>query len=141
TRNDIAVREEGTMRVLFGLVVALATLAGGNAFAQSWPEQTIRILVGFPAGTAPDVAARVIADKMAPSLGKPVVIENVQGAGGNIACDKTAKSPPDGYTLVMCGNGSLIAAPALYDKIPFDPMKDFAPISQIFVATNILVVH
>ena len=129
------------MKLLFGLVVALASLAGGHAFAQSWPEQTVRILVGFPAGTAPDVAARVIADKMAPSLGKPVVIENISGASGNIACDKVAKSPPDGYTLVMCGNGSLIAAPALYDKIPYDPVKDFAPISQIFVANNILVVH
>ena len=58
------------MRVLFGLVVALASLAAGPAFAQNWPEQTVRILVGFPAGTAPDVAARVIADKMAPSLGQ-----------------------------------------------------------------------
>ena len=82
-----------------------------------------------------------MADKMAPSLGKPVVIENVSGAGGNIACDKVAKSAPDGYTLVMCGNGSLISAPALFDKIPYDPVKDFAPISQIFVSNNILVVH
>jgi tripartite-type tricarboxylate transporter receptor subunit TctC len=129
------------MRVLFGLVVALASLAAGPAFAQNWPEQTVRILVGFPAGTAPDVAARVIADKMAPSLGKPVVIENVSGASGNIACDKVAKSPPDGYTLIMCGNGSLVVAPSLYDKLPYDPVRDFAPISQIFVANNILVVH
>ena len=128
------------MKTLVGLVVALAFLAG-DAFAQGWPEQTVRILVGFPAGTAPDVAARVIADKMAPSLGKPVVIENVSGASGNIACDKVAKAAPDGYTLVMCGNGSLVVAPSLYDKLPYDPVKDFMPISRIFVATNILVVH
>ena len=127
--------------MLRGLVVALAALAAGHAVAQGWPEQTVRILVGFPAGTAPDVAARVIADKMAPSLGKPVVIENVSGASGNIACDKVAKSAPDGYTLVMCGNGSLVVAPSLYDKLPYDPVKDFVPISRIFVATNILVVH
>jgi tripartite-type tricarboxylate transporter receptor subunit TctC len=78
---------------------------------------------------------------MAPSLGKPVVIENVSGASGNIACDKVAKSAPDGYTLVMCGNGSLVVAPSLYDKLPYDPVKDFVPISRIFVANNILVVH
>src|ERR1043165_3891192 len=77
----------------------------------------------------------------APRLGKPVVIENVSGASGNIACDKVAKAAPDGYTLVMCGNGSLVVAPSLYDKLPYDPVKNFLPTSRIFVATNILVVH
>jgi tripartite-type tricarboxylate transporter receptor subunit TctC len=125
------------------IVAALAVvLFGGGAHAQTnYPEQTIRILVGFPAGTAPDVASRAISDRMAAGLGKPVVIENISGAGGNIACDKVAKSPPDGYTLVMCGNGSLVAAPSLYDKLPFDPLKDLAPITQVFIASNIVVVH
>src|SRR5204862_6712976 len=114
----------------------------GPSFAQaSYPEQIVRILVGFPAGTAPDVAARVLADRLALSFGKPVVVENLSGANGNIACDRVAKSPPDGYTLVMCGNGSLVFGPSLYDKLPFDPVKDFAPITQVFVAANILVVH
>ena len=129
------------MKAIHACLAALLLVAAPAVAQTSYPQNTIRILVGFPAGTAPDVAARVIADKMAPSLGKPVVIENVSGASGNIACDKVAKSPPDGYTLVMCGNGSLIAAPSLYDKLPYDPVKDFAPISRIFVATNILVVH
>ena len=129
------------MHVLFGLVVALASLAGGHALAQSWPEQTVRILVGFPAGTAPDVAARVVADKFTLAWGKPVVVENLSGASGNIACDRVAKAAPDGYTLIMCGNSSLVVAPSLYDKLPYDPVKDFAPISQVFVAANILVVH
>lgn len=129
------------MKALFA-VAAACLVASGGAFAQTnYPEQPVRILVGFPAGTAPDVAARAISDKMAAGLGKPVIIENVSGAGGNIACDRVAKAAPDGYTIVMCGNGSLIAGPALYDKLPFDPIKDFAPISQIFVASNILVVH
>jgi tripartite-type tricarboxylate transporter receptor subunit TctC len=125
------------------IVAALAVVMfGGGALAQTnYPEQTIRILVGFPAGTAPDVASRAISDRMAAGLGKPVVIENISGAGGNIACDKVAKSPPDGYTLVMCGNGSLVAAPSLYDKLPFDPLKDLAPITQVFIASNIVVVH
>ena len=128
------------MRVLFALAVAIACL-GDHAFAQNWPEQTVRILVGFPAGTAPDVAARVIADKFTLAWSKPVVVENLSGASGNIACDRVAKAAPDGYTLIMCGNGSLVVAPSLYDKLPYDPVKDFAPISQVFVAANILVVH
>ena len=123
------------------LALSLLLLSTG-AFAQTnYPETTVRILVGFPAGTAPDVAARAIADKLPASLGKPVVVENISGANGNIACDRVAKSPPDGYTLVMCGNGSLIFGPSLYDKLPYDPVKDFAPITQVFVAANLLVVH
>ena len=129
------------MNAVLGAVAAMALLVGG-AFAQSsYPEQTVRILVGFLAGTAPDVAARAMADRLAANLGKPVVVENVTGANGNIACDRAAKSPPDGHTLTMCGNGSLIFGPSLYDKLPFDPVKDFAPITQVFVAANILVVH
>src|SRR5207247_3914286 len=71
---------------------------------------------------------------------KPVVVENVTGAGGNIATDRVAKAPPNGYTLGMIGNGSLVFSPSLYDKLSFDPMKDFAPITQVFVAANVLVV-
>jgi len=128
------------MRMLFGLVVALASLAGSHAVAQSWPEQTVRILVGFPAGTAPDVAARVIADKMAPSLGKPVVIENVSGASGNIACDKVAKSAPDGYTLLVSYTSHTINA-TLYPKLPFDPVADFTPLTMVATAPSVLVAH
>jgi tripartite-type tricarboxylate transporter receptor subunit TctC len=128
------------MKVIVTLAALL--LSSAAALAQSaWPEQSIRILVGFPAGTAPDVAARLIADKMTANLGKPFVVENISGANGNIACDRVAKSAPDGYTLVMCGNGSLIFGPSLYAKLPYDPMKDFAPITRVFVAANILVVH
>jgi len=127
------------MRAILGLVLLLLSSA---AFAQTnYPETTVRILVGFPPGTAPDVVARAMSDKLGASLGKPVVIENITGANGNIACDRAAKSPPDGYTLVMCGNGSLIFGPSLYSKLPYDPVRDFVPITQVFVAANILVVH
>ena len=85
----------------------------------------MRILVGFPAGTAPDVAARIVADKFALNWGKPVVVENVTGASGNIAVDRVAKAPRDGYTLLMGGNSSLIMSVSLNDKLPFDPVKDF----------------
>src|SRR5262245_40337982 len=130
------------MRSIFGAVAALCLLFAGNAGAQtSYPEQTVRILVGFPAGTAPDVAARIVGDKLTQHWGKPVVIENITGASGNIAVDRAAKSPRDGYTLLMGGNSSLIMSVSLTDKLPFDPVRDFAPICQIFVAANLLVVH
>jgi len=129
------------MKILLGLIAALALLAGEAIAQTNYPEQTVRILVGFPAGTAPDVAARVVGDKLALSLGKPVVVENISGANGNIACDRAAKSPADGYTLVMCGNGSLVIGPSLYAKLPYDSVKDFVPIIRVFVATNIFVVH
>lgn len=128
------------MKWFCNLVAVIFLLASPTVALAEYPETVIRILVGFPAGTAPDVAGRVIADKLAVSLGKPVVIENISGASGNIACDRVAKAAPDGYTLVMCGNGSLVVAPSLYEKLPYDPAKDFAPITQVFVAANLLVV-
>jgi len=126
------------LRSIAALVLAMAS---GVACAQpTYPEKQVRIIVGFPAGVAPDIAARVLAEKLAEAWGKPVVVENVSGAGGNIGADRVAKAAPDGYTLGMVGNGSLIFSTGMYDKLPFDPVKDFAPISQVFVAANALVV-
>jgi tripartite-type tricarboxylate transporter receptor subunit TctC len=127
------------MRAIVGLTFSLLLLAS-NAFAQSYPEQTVKILVGFPAGTAPDVGARILADKLAVVWGKGVIVENLSGASGNIAADRAAKASPDGYTLFMGGNSSLIMSVSLYDKVPFDPVKDFVPITEIFVAANLFVV-
>ncbi|HEY8067859.1 MAG TPA: tripartite tricarboxylate transporter substrate binding protein [Burkholderiales bacterium] len=125
-------------RIAAGFVVLLTAC---SAFAQgNYPEQPVHILVGFTPGVAPDVAARLLADKLAEALGKPVIVENVTGAGGNIGAIRVAKAAPDGYTLGMVGNGSLIFSPSMYEKLGFDPVKDFAPISQIFVAANVLVV-
>jgi tripartite-type tricarboxylate transporter receptor subunit TctC len=130
------------MKAICRIAAALSLLLAGDALAQtSYPEQPVRILVGFTPGTAPDVTARLLADKFTEGWGKAVIVENITGAGGNIACDRVAKSPPDGYTLTMCGNGNLIMGPSLYDKLPFDPIKDFTPITQVFVAANILAVH
>jgi tripartite-type tricarboxylate transporter receptor subunit TctC len=123
------------------LVFALPTTADFAIAQTSYPEQTVRIVVGYPPGVAPDVVARLLADKFSDAWGKPVVIENVPGAGGNIATDRAAKAPPDGTTLVMGGNSSIVISPSLYDKLPYDPIRDLTPISQVFVATNILVVH
>ena len=116
-------------------LIAMPVIAQGN-----YPEQPVRILVGFTAGVAPDVTGRLLAEKLGVAWGRPVVVENITGAGGNIAADRLAKSPPNGYTLGMIGNGSLVFSPSLYDKLSFDPVKDFSPIAQIFVAANVLVV-
>ena len=125
------------MKLLAACLLAFAA----HAFAQgSYPEQAVRILVGFSPGVAPDVSARLLAERFSTSWGKPVVVENVTGAGGNIAADRVAKAAPNGYTLGMIGNGSLVFSPSLYDKLSYDPLKDFAPISRVFVAANVLVV-
>jgi len=118
-----------------------ALLAAAPAFAQAYPEQGIKIVVGFPPGVAPDITARLLADKFGEAWGKPVVVENVTGAGSNIATDRVAKAAPDGYTLLMGGNAALVINPSLYDRLPYDPVRDFAPISQVFIAANLLVIH
>ena len=127
----------------FGAAITLALLVvAGAAVAQTgYPEQTIRILVGFPPGVAPDITGRILAERFTQAWGKSAVVDNVPGAGGNIATERVAKAPPDGYTLLMGGNASLIFSPSMYDKLAYDPIKDFAPISQIFIAANVLVVH
>src|SRR5215211_4081576 len=119
-------RGRTAMKVRRILIAALATLLSAHsadkAAAQgNYPERAIRILIGFTPGVAPDVTARLMGDKFTQAWGQPVVVENVTGAAGNIACDRASKAAPDGYTLVMCGNGSLVIAPSLYEKLPYDP--------------------
>jgi tripartite-type tricarboxylate transporter receptor subunit TctC len=131
-----------TMKFILHIIAALTVLlAAENAAAQNYPNRPVRILVGFTPGTAPDVSARILAGKFSESWGVPVTIENLTGAGSNIATDRVAKSPPDGYTLLMGGNSALVISPSLYEKLPYDPIADFAPISQVFVAANILAIH
>ena len=128
-------------KLISGVLFALSLSTAGNSLAQaSYPEQTVRILVGFSPGVAPDVSARLLADKLTETLGKPVVVENVTGAGGNIAATRVAKAAPDGHTLGMVGNGTLVFSPSMVDKLAFDPVRDFAPIARVFVAANVLVV-
>jgi tripartite-type tricarboxylate transporter receptor subunit TctC len=130
------------MKPIFHVLAALTVLlTAHHASAQSaYPNRAVHILVGFTPGTAPDVAARILAAKFSEDWGTPFVVDNVPGAGSNIATDKVAKSTPDGYTLLMGGNPSLVISPSLYEKLPYDPEKDFAPISQVFIAANILTV-
>jgi len=123
---------------LFGALLVLLTVQ--TASAQSgYPNRPVKIVIGFTPGTAPDVVARILADRFAEDWGAPVVIENIPGAGSNIATERVAKAAADGYTLLMGGNGALVINPSLFETLPFDPVKDFAPISQIFIAANVLV--
>jgi len=131
------------MRAIFAgaaLLSAVVTGAVTGALGQSgYPDRPIKILVGFTPGVAPDISSRLIGDKFTEAWGKPVVVENVTGAGGNIATDRAAKSPPDGYTLVMGGNASIVFNASLM-KLPYDPIGDFAPITQVFIAANVLAI-
>jgi len=130
------------MKLVVGFLAALHFIfIAADATAQSsYPDKPVRILVGFTPGVAPDITARLLADKFTEAWGKAVVVENITGAGGNIATERAAKAAPDGYTLLMAGNASIIFNPSLYEKLPYDPVKDFAPITQIFIAANVLAV-
>jgi tripartite-type tricarboxylate transporter receptor subunit TctC len=130
------------MRLASNLLAALfVLLVAQTALAQSsYPSRAVKILVGFTPGTAPDLAARILADRFAEVWGSPFVVENVPGAGSNIATERVAKAAADGYTLLMGGNSALVINPSLYETLPFDPQKDLAPISQVFIAANVLAV-
>jgi len=130
------------MRSGFLCVIAacLLALVAGAAVAQ-YPARPIRIIVPIPAGGAPDIAARVVGQKLSEILGSPVIIDNHAGSNGNIAGDMVAKSPPDGYTLLL-GQDSLIAInPHLYGKMPFDPLKDLAPVATVAANQFVLAVN
>jgi tripartite-type tricarboxylate transporter receptor subunit TctC len=131
------------MHVIAALLAALPFfLTAGDAIAQSsYPNKPIRMLVGFaPAGPA-DLIARVIGDKLTEAWGQSVVIENVTGAGANIAGDRVAKAAPDGYTLLLASLAQLTINPSLYDKMPFDTVKDVIPVTQAVFTPNILAVN
>ena len=121
-------------------VIALFVCVAGSAGAQDYPSRAIRIIVPFPPGGATDIPARLVAPKLSEALGQPVVIENRTGAGGIIGVEAVAKSAPDGYTLLMATNGELVMNPSIYPKLPYDPFKDFIPVSIMLESPMLLVV-
>ena len=114
------------------LLAALVATAGvlPAAHAQSWPSKPIKVVVNFPAGGAADQLARAVAQPLQEALGQPVVIDNRGGSGGNIGGDVVAKSPADGYTLLMSSGGMVSVNPHIYPKMPFDPAKDLVPVAS-----------
>ncbi len=129
------------------LLIGLALLLSSNTTwsqtlkSASWPKQNIRIVVSFTPGGAPDILARVLAESWQQSLGVPVLVENRPGYGGNIGAELVAKSEPDGYTLLIGTVGIHAINGALYEKMSFDPIKDFTPISFLASTPNVLVVN
>ena len=112
------------------VVAALATLSGATGtLAQTWPNKPLRVVVSFPAGGSADVLTRILAPKLAESLGQAVVVENRPGATGTIGTAVVAKSTPDGYTLTCGASTTLTVAPALYANLPYDALKELPPIS------------
>ena len=124
--------------LIIGLAFAALSTLTGTAAAQAFPTKPISMVVTFPAAGAPDILARLFADKA--QFGQPVVVDNVPGAGGNIGADKVAKSPPDGYTLVMGTVGTHSINGSLYSKMSYDMVKDFTPVAHVASAPNLLVV-
>ncbi len=124
------------------LVVACAVVAGWCAaplaWSQTWPDRPIKMLVGFPPGGSTDLAARIVANKLSQALGQTVIVENRAGASGNIAADAVAQAAPDGYTLMMAAT-SFAAAPAFFDKLPWDPTRNFTPIAQVATVPTLAV--
>jgi len=129
-----------TVKPLLAAVIAAAAMTAGSAPAQGWPAKPIRFVVNFAAGGGTDIVARIIAPELSKRLGQQVVIDNRPGAGTMIGIEVAAKSPPDGYTLLM-GLSTLAINSALYKKVPYDPQRDFAPITQAVSSASIIVVH
>jgi tripartite-type tricarboxylate transporter receptor subunit TctC len=124
-------------------VVPLATVwvTPAQAQAQSYPSKPIRLVIPYPPGGGSDIIARPLTQLMSASMGQQIVVENRGGAGGNIGMDYVAKAPPDGYTMIVGITAQLAVNPSLYPKLPYDLIRDFAPISLLGIAPYVLTVH
>ena len=128
------------LRCLMHAFGVLALITAGQTVAQSYPTGPVRMIVPFPPGGGVDGMGRIVSQKLSEILGRTFPIENRSGANGNIGTEAAAKAPKDGYTLLFTGAG-LVTNPSLYAKVPYDPVKDFDPISLVSIAPNVLVVH
>jgi tripartite-type tricarboxylate transporter receptor subunit TctC len=132
--------------VRHALLASLAALLAGAgvtsaAETQSWPDRSLRFVVSAPAGSSLDVIARVIGESLRTVLAQPVVVDNRPAAGGTVAADIVANSPPDGYTMLISFNGPLAFGPHLYAKLPYDPLQDLAPVITTSSQPNVLAVN
>jgi tripartite-type tricarboxylate transporter receptor subunit TctC len=140
--SDLSRNRSGLIqRALIGLSILLGSFAVHAQINSSWPRETIRIVVSFTPGGAPDTLARVLAEDWQKTLGVPILVDNRPGHGGNIGADLVAKSNPDGYTLLIGTVGIHAINGALYEKLPYDPIADFTPISFLASTPNVLIVN
>lgn len=122
------------------LLVAVAATAGPVA-AQSYPAKPIRMIIGFPPGGGTDIIGRIVAQRMSEGLKQQILPDNRGGASGQIGAELTAKAPPDGYTVMMAHIAAMSLLPSLYPRLPYDPVKDFAPISLVAISPQLVVTH
>jgi tripartite-type tricarboxylate transporter receptor subunit TctC len=123
------------------ITLALAALAVASTAIAKYPEKPIKIIVPYPPGGTSDILARAVGQKLSEQWGQPVVVENKPGATGNIGADFVAKSPADGYTLLLADIGSLAISPSVFPTLPFDPVKDFSPVIMVAYSPHILAAH
>src|SRR5262249_22342632 len=121
--------------------VCLAGAAAAQATDAAWPDRPIRLVAPFPAGSSTDIVARIVAQKLSPRLGQQIVIENRVGASGNIGVDAVAKAAPDGYTIGIATASTQAVAPSLGVNLPYDPIKDFAPVAMLGGQPYVLVLY
>ena len=129
------------MRQIRIFLAALVLAVPMAAAAQAWPSKPVRVIVPYPPGGSTDILARVLAEKITPSLGQQMVVENRAGATGVIGAEAVARSPADGHTLLMGVNGPITIAPAIRSNLPYDTLKDFAPVILVADAPKLLVIH
>jgi tripartite-type tricarboxylate transporter receptor subunit TctC len=130
-----------TSAVLRWLAAIVVAGASTMICAQPYPAKNIRLIAPFPPGGTTDVLSRLVAQKLSDTLGRQVIVENRPGAGGNIGHELAAKTPPDGYNVVMSSNAALVTNPFLYKRLGFDPLNDFSPVSIVAKAGQVLAVH
>src|SRR5262245_15789467 len=124
-----------------GISMLCCALAAGFASAQPYPSRPVRMVLPYPPGGGSDTIGRPLAQKLTEGLGQQVVVENRGGANGNIGMEHVARAAPDGHTIVLALTAQLAVNPGLYAKVPYDPVKDYAPITLLGAGTYILVVH
>ena len=129
------------MKIVIPAAAVACAFATGAAQPAAYPDKPVRMLVGFAPGGGTDTTARAIAQPLSEALGQQVIVDNRPGAAGNIATDIASKSPADGYTVLMGTIAALAINPSLYAKLPFDPLRDFEPVTLAVSSTNVLVVH
>ena len=129
-------------RISAVLFAVFSSWASGHATAQpDYPAKPVRIIVNFATGGPSDIVARLLSAKLTEAWGKPVVVENIAGFSGNIGGERAAKATPDGYTWLLSGSSPIVISPSLYEKLPYDPLRDLAPVSLVCTIPNLLVVH
>src|ERR1700691_2005140 len=139
--GEVKARTIACSRRLVLLVLTACTLAALPVAAQTWPNRPIRLVVPFPASGTTDIIARAVAAEISKALGQQVIVDNRPGAGGNIGTDIGAQAAPDGYTIVMGTVGTHAINVSLYSKLPYDAVKDFAPVTLVASVPNVLEVN